>query len=28
MMADLDSRLRESLEHLGVKPTHAENSPG
>jgi signal transduction histidine kinase len=28
MMSDLDSRLRESLEHLGVKPTHAEDSPG
>jgi CheY-like chemotaxis protein len=28
MMSDLESRLRESLEHLGVRPTHAEDSPG
>ncbi len=26
MMSDLESRLRESLEHLGVRPTHAEDS--
>jgi DNA-binding response OmpR family regulator len=27
LMSDLESRLRESLEHLGVRPTHAEDSP-
>jgi len=28
LMADLEPRLRETLEHLGVRPTHGEDSPG
>ena len=28
MMSDLESRLRDTLEHLGVKPTHGEDSAG
>ena len=28
LMSDLEPRLRETLEHLGVRPTHGEDSPG
>ncbi|HEX6865584.1 MAG TPA: response regulator, partial [Thermoanaerobaculia bacterium] len=28
LMSDLEPRLRETLEHLGVRPTHGEDPPG
>jgi CheY-like chemotaxis protein len=28
LMSDLEPRLRETLEYLGVRPTHGEDSPG
>lgn len=28
LMSDLEARLRETLEQLGVRPTHGEDSPG